>query len=124
ARRRGLPSCRACVHRGVCGGENARGSRGGVFFGRGEGAAPRRFGISGDGAGVCYTRMGRRFFADRQLEAALIDEVRKAVTAAGFWSEFNTDWVILDCELMPWSGKAQGLILKQYASTRTAPCAA
>jgi len=103
--------------------EKHMGSRAVVIVCRDEEVAARRFGISGEGAGVCYTRMGRRFFADRELEAALIDEVRKAVTAAGLWSEFKTDWVVLDCELMPWSGKAQGLILKQYASTGAAAVA-
>ena len=29
-------------------------------------------------------------------------------TAADSGSEFNTDWVCLDCELMPWSAKAHG----------------
>jgi len=37
------------------------------------------------------------------------------VTRAGFWNEFATDWVCLDCELMPWSAKAQALLKEQYA---------
>ncbi|HEY2740508.1 MAG TPA: polynucleotide kinase-phosphatase, partial [Thermoanaerobaculia bacterium] len=31
-----------------------------------------------------------------------------------------TDWVCLDCELMPWSAKAQELIRKQYAAVSAA----
>lgn len=41
--------------------------------------------------------------------------VRAALDAAGLWDEFRTDWVCLDCELMPWSAKAQELLIKQYA---------
>jgi protein phosphatase len=37
------------------------------------------------------------------------------LSASGFWSDFHTDWVCLDTELMPWSAKAQGLLDEQYA---------
>jgi len=30
--------------------------------------------------------------------------------------EFNTGWLCLDCELMPWSAKAQELLKQQYAA--------
>ncbi len=33
-----------------------------------------------------------------------------ALTAADLWDELETDWVCLDCELMPWSAKAQELL--------------
>jgi 3' terminal RNA ribose 2'-O-methyltransferase Hen1 len=110
------------VSRVVCE-EKHMGSRAVVIVCRDQDVARRRFGIVGQGSGICYTRMGRRFFDDRQLESALIEEVRSALTAADFWSQFSTDWVVLDCELMPWSGKAQGLLRKQYASTGSAACA-
>jgi protein phosphatase len=42
--------------------------------------------------------------------------VRSAVETAGLWDELKTDWVCLDCELMPWSAKAQELIRDQYAA--------
>ena len=53
---------------------------------------------------------GRRFFNDADLEAQFLDRVRAALTAADFWDEFDTNWVCLDCELMPWSAKAQELL--------------
>jgi protein phosphatase len=31
------------------------------------------------------------------------------------WEELATDWACLDCELMPWSAKAMGLLERQYA---------
>jgi len=36
-------------------------------------------------AGICYTRTGRHFFDDMQLEAELIDRVRKVLDKSGFW---------------------------------------
>ena len=36
--------------------------------------------------------------------------------STGFWAEFETDWACLDCELMPWSAKAQELLRSQYAA--------
>ena len=39
---------------------------------------------------------------------------------SGFWERFNTDWVCLDCELMPWSAKALELVRQQYASVGAA----
>ncbi|NMC84202.1 MAG: hypothetical protein GYA58_02840, partial [Anaerolineaceae bacterium] len=46
---------------------------------------------------------------------ALLDQLRAGLEASGFWEAFHTGWVCLDCELMPWSVKAQELLLGQYA---------
>lgn len=43
-----------------------------------------------------------------------------ALTLAGFWEEFASDWFCLDCELMPWSAKAQDLLKNQYAAVGSA----
>jgi protein phosphatase len=100
------------------------GSRAVVIVCRDEIAARERFGVLDDGFGICYTRTGRRFFNDRNLEADFLDRVRRSVTAADLWTEFKTDWVCLDCELMPWSAKAQELLRQQYAPTGAAARAA
>ena len=91
------------------------GSRAVVVVGRDAEAIERRFGIASDSAGTCYTRTGRRFFEDLALEAQFLERVRGACTASGLWEELGTDWVVLDCELMPWSIKAQELLVEQYA---------
>ena len=39
---------------------------------------------------------------------------------SGFWDEMKTDWACLDCELMPWSAKAQELVRTQYAAVGAA----
>ena len=74
--------------------------------------------------GIVYTRTGRAFFNDETLEQAIIDRLQSALTTAGFWDEFKTTWVCLDCELMPWSAKAQELLRSQYAAVGAAGRAA
>jgi protein phosphatase len=100
------------------------GSRAVVIVCRDEEAARKRFGVVGEGMGICVTRTGRRFFEDRTLEGEMLQRVHGALTASGFWEEFATEWVCLDCELMPWSAKAQELIRGQYAAVGSAGVAA
>ncbi len=38
----------------------------------------------------------------------------------GFYDRFQTSWVCLDAELMPWSAKAQSLLETQYGSVGAA----
>ncbi len=94
------------------------GSRAVVVVCRDEAAAKRRFGVT-QGDGLIYTRTGRPFF-EEDIQRALLDRVRQSLTKANAWSELQTDWVILDCELMPWSAKAQQLIQEQYAAVSAA----
>src|SRR5439155_6977198 len=111
------------VPRVVCE-EKHMGSRAVVIVCRDEEAARKRFGVVGPGGAICYTRTGRRFFDDDALEAALLARVRAALDAAGLWAEFDTDWACLDCELLPWSAKAQELLRRQYAAVGAASRAA
>lgn len=97
--------------------EKHMGSRAVVVVCREQSSAKRRFGVISENAGICYTRTGRHFFDDTRLEDQLLDKVRNALDRSNFWQEFKTDWVCLDCELMPWSAKAQGLLQQQYAPT-------
>ena len=100
--------------------EKHMGSRAVAVICRDETVAQRRFGVVGEGAGIVYTRTGRRFFEDAALEAELLDRVRAAADTAGLWEELQTDWLLLDCELMPWSAKAQDLLRRQYAAVAAA----
>src|SRR5437660_5667197 len=103
--------------------EKHMGSRAVVIVCRGEQAAKQRFGVAEQEIGIVYTRTGRRFFNEPELERQFLDRIRAALTAADFWSTFNTAWTCLDCELMPWSAKAQELIRAQYAAVGAAGCA-
>lgn len=100
------------------------GSRAVLVVCRDEQVARHRFGIAEHECGICITRTGRRFFDDGALEAALLDRVRKAADAAGLWDDLQTEWLCLDCELMPWSVKAQALLREQYAAVGAAARAA
>lgn len=100
------------------------GSRAVVTVCRDEETATKRFGVVGEGFGVCYTRTGRRFFDDSKLENEMLNVVRTALDRVGFWDDFKTDWVCLDAELMPWSAKAQALLKEQYAAVGAAAQAA
>ncbi|MBX0289387.1 polynucleotide kinase-phosphatase [Hymenobacter sp. HSC-4F20] len=104
--------------------EKHMGSRVVVVLARSEDAARRRFGVVGEGPGKCYTRTGRNFFTDASLEAAFLTRLQEALTTAGFWERFQTDWLCLDAELLPWSAKAQELIKSQYAAVAAAATAA
>jgi len=104
--------------------EKHMGSRAIVIVCRNEDAARRRFGVVDEGFGVCYTRTGRRFFDEPQLEDSFLERVRAASETAGLFEELATDWLLLDCELMPWSAKAQGLLREQYAAVGAAGRAA
>ncbi len=105
----------AGVPRVVCE-EKHMGSRAVIIVCRDEAAARKTFGIADEGIGICYTRTGRRFFDDLKLEQEFLNLIRTGISNAGFWDEFNTDWVCLDSELMPWSAKAQELLKQQYAA--------
>jgi protein phosphatase len=100
--------------------EKHMGSRAVMIICRDEDAARRRFGVVEDGAGIVYTRTGRRFFAETALEMELLGRVRAAIGASGIWEELGTDWVCLDTELLPWSAKAQELLRSQYAAVGAA----
>ncbi|MFN3653297.1 MAG: polynucleotide kinase-phosphatase [Armatimonadota bacterium] len=104
--------------------EKHMGSRAVVIVCRDAETALRRFGVREGETGAVLTRTGRRFFEDRKLEEALLALVRARVDHAGLWEELATDWLCLDCELMPWSAKAQALLTQQYAPVGSAGAAA
>lgn len=104
--------------------EKHMGSRAVVIVCNDEAVARRRFGVATGQLGVCYTRTGRRFFEDTSLETEFLERVRSSLDASGLWDELGTEWVALDCELMPWSAKAQELLRQQYAAVGAASRAA
>ena len=125
--------------------EKHMGSRAVLLACRDEETAQARFGVPDGLPGAVYTRTGRPLFgpargpageqsgpARRQageqsrpaLTRQLLDAVRAGIGAAGLWDELGTGWVLLDCELMPWSVKAGDLLRHQYAAVGAAARAA
>ncbi|MGH2442659.1 MAG: polynucleotide kinase-phosphatase, partial [Chloroflexota bacterium] len=110
------------VSRVICE-EKHMGSRAIVVVCRNPETASLRLGVEGSGIGVCYTRTGRPFF-ESSMQAEMLERVQRAATEASLWEQFETDWLCLDCEIMPWSAKAQELLQRQYAPVGAAGRAA
>jgi protein phosphatase len=110
--------------------EKHMGSRAVLLACRDEETAQARFGVPDGMPGAVYTRTGRPLLgpgrrpAGEQSRTAttrqLLDAVRAGIGAAGLWDELGTGWVLLDCELMPWSVKAGDLLRHQYAAVGAA----
>ena len=96
--------------------EKHMGSRAIVILCNNDDIARSRFGLSEPAPGACYTRTGRAFFDDATLETAFLTRLQDAVAKADLWNNLNTTWIALDCELMPWSARAQQLLQEQYAA--------
>ncbi|CAA9480476.1 MAG: Putative phosphatase [uncultured Solirubrobacteraceae bacterium] len=96
--------------------EKHMGSRAIAVVCRTAAAARERFGVDGGETGALYTRTGRPFLDDPAETEAVLARIRAAAETAGLWDELGSEWVVLDCELLPWSAKAMGLIRGQYAA--------
>lgn len=90
------------------------GSRAVAVVCKDQATALARFGVGTGEIGTIYTRTGRQFFADVATQNQALDRLSKAISAAGVFEELESDWVLLDMEVMPWSAKAVGLISSQY----------
>jgi hypothetical protein len=84
---------------------------------------PDRFDAPSGWRGTVHTRTGRPFFSD-ELADTFLARLDAAFDSAGLWSELDSDWVMLDAELLPWSLKADDMIREQYASVGAAGTAA
>ena len=114
--------------------EKHMGSRAVLLACRDEETAQARFGVPDGMPGALYTRTGRPLLGPARKPAGersraaltrqLLDAVRAGIGAAGLWDELGTGWVLLDCELMPWSVKAGDLLRHQYAAVGAAARAA
>lgn len=91
------------------------GSRAVIVLCKDRDTVKQRFKIEDKNIGVIYTRTGRQFFDDEHLQNEILLRLKKALDKSNFWEDFDTNWVCLDAEIMPWSAKAQKLIIDQYA---------
>ena len=108
--------------------EKHMGSRAVVLLGRDPAALEQRFGLPGadpgsPAGGAIWTRTGRAFLDDG-LTGAVLDRLRSAALGSGLFEQLDSDWLLLDAELMPWSLKATGLLRRQYAAVGAAAGAA
>ena len=91
------------------------GSRAVIVLCRNQEVAEKRFKVNDGSFGIIYTRTGRHFFEDSEVEKSILTRLQGVLSVSNFWEDFDTDWVVLDTELMPWSAKAQKLLEEQYA---------
>ncbi|MGI8349211.1 polynucleotide kinase-phosphatase [Niallia circulans] len=64
--------------------------------------------------GTIYTRTGRAFFSI-ELEEKILTKLHYDLTTVNYFDKNQTDWVLLDAEILPWNLKAKDLIIQQYA---------
>lgn len=91
------------------------GSRALALVCRNADVARDRFGATDGSIGHVWSRSGRAFFNEADRKTVL-----EAISDAASRSLFGTlesDWLLLDCEIMPWNAKATDLIEKQFAPT-------
>ncbi|AGP54502.1 polynucleotide kinase-phosphatase [Streptomyces rapamycinicus] len=100
--------------------EKHMGSRAVALVCRDADIARERFGTPDGVSGAIHTRTGRPFFDDAQLTETVLRGLGDCLDRAGLWQELDTDWLLLDAELMPWSLKAEGLLRHQYAAVGAA----
>jgi polynucleotide kinase-phosphatase len=62
--------------------------------------------------GSIYTRTGRAFFK-KDLEEQILQVLHADLS--GYFEKYNTDYVLMDAEILPWNLKAKELIMNQYA---------
>ncbi|WP_049579568.1 polynucleotide kinase-phosphatase [Streptomyces sp. SBT349] len=104
--------------------EKHMGSRAVALLCRDGETALKRFEAPEGVRGALHTRTGRPFFADPDTTRAALERLAGAVEAAGLWAELDTDWLLIDAEITPWSLKAGGLLREQYAAVGAAAGAA
>lgn len=86
------------------------GSRAILLLFKNRAAARKLTGV--DSLGTIYTRTGRRFF-DKETEQQLIGRLNEDLR--DYFERHDTEFVLLDAEIMPWNLKAKELISSQYA---------
>ncbi|MFB9268817.1 polynucleotide kinase-phosphatase [Bradyrhizobium erythrophlei] len=99
--------------------EKHMGSRAVIAICKTASAARARFGVAGEETGAIWTRTGRAFFGNPATTEELLGRLRNAIEDAGLWNELDSDWLLLDTEIMPWSVKAGSLIECQYGPVAT-----
>jgi len=88
------------------------GSRAILLLFRDEQAAVQRVGRPM--LGNIVTRTGRSFF-DPSTEQDVLSRLHADLTADGYFDRHQTEFVLLDAEIVPWNLKARELIASQYA---------
>lgn len=63
---------------------------------------------------MIYTRTGRKFF-DNKTEDKILTRINNSLTTNDYFNKYDTEFLLVDAEIMPWNLKAKELISSQYA---------
>ena len=89
------------------------GSRAVIFIAKDEDVTKQLLNI--EAVGVITTRTGRAFF-EPKLQHDLLSAIQKELLEKNYFEKYETDYVLMDAEILPWNLKAHGLIDSQYAN--------
>ncbi len=89
------------------------GSRAVIFIAKDEKITKQLLNI--EALGVITTRTGRAFF-EGDLQQEMLKALHEELVGKNYFEQFQTDYVLMDAEILPWNLKAHSLIDKQYAN--------
>ena len=69
--------------------------------------------INSDSLGYITTRTGRAFFEQTEQQQ-MVEKIHAELVAKNYFEQFNTTFVLMDAEILPWNLKAHRLIDQQY----------
>lgn len=87
------------------------GSRAVIFIAKNNAVAKKM--INSDSLGYIATRNGRPFFEQVQQQQ-MVNKIHEELLAKNYFEQFNTEFVLMDAEILPWNLKAHRLIDQQY----------
>lgn len=87
------------------------GSRAVIFIAKNKEVAKEL--INSDSLGYITTRTGRAFFEQEQQQQ-IVEKIHAELIAKNYFEQFNTSFVLMDAEILPWNLKAHHLIDQQY----------
>ncbi len=89
------------------------GSRAVIFIAKDEQVTKQL--LNTEALGIITTRTGRAFF-EEELQREVLQAIHQELLAKNYFDRFQTDYVLMDAEILPWNLKAHGLIDRQYAN--------
>lgn len=89
------------------------GSRAVIFVANDEKVTKQLLNI--ESLGMITTRTGRAFF-EENLQRDVLQAIHQELLTKNYFDQFQTDYVLMDAEILPWNLKAHGLIDQQYAN--------
>src|SRR5690606_1675703 len=87
------------------------GSRAVIFIAKDREAAEEL--INSDSLGYITTRTGRAFFEQKEQQQ-MVEKIHAELVSKNYFEQFNTSFVLMDAEILPWNLKAHRLIDQQY----------